>query len=83
MKGKHAGQVFKIASAPVQAELSGPYFIDETNTLLLSVQHPGERTKDVNQPTSTWNPDSRGMARSAVIGIEGPLLNKILDGKIL
>ena len=51
--GKDAGNVIRVASAPKDAELTGPWFSPDGKTLFLSVQHPGEQTKDVNNPTST------------------------------
>jgi uncharacterized protein len=33
---------FLFGTAPMDAELTGPYFAPDTKTLFLSVQHPGE-----------------------------------------
>jgi uncharacterized protein len=61
--------VFQFASGPVESELTGPFFTPDGKTLFLAVQHPGELTKDVNEPTSTW-PDG-DIPRPAVIAITG------------
>ena len=51
------------------------FFSSNGKTLFLSVQHPGEQTTDLNNPTSRW--PNGGLPKSSVITIEGPLLNKI------
>jgi secreted PhoX family phosphatase len=61
--------VFQFASGPVESELTGPFFTPDGSTLFLAVQHPGEETKDTNEPTSTW-PDG-DIPRPAVVAITG------------
>lgn len=73
--GPHAGRAIQMASAPNDAEFTGPCFSPDGRTLFLSVQHPGERTTSETNPTSTW-PD-RKLPRSAVISLSGDLLNQI------
>lgn len=70
--GKNVGEAFQFASAPVEAELTGPSFTDDETTLFLAVQHPGEETKDINKPTSMW-PHRKGdnQPRPAVVAIRG------------
>lgn len=70
--GKNTGEAFQFASAPVEAELTGPSFTPNETTLFLSVQHPGEETKDLNNPTSKW-PHRKGdtMPRPGVVAITG------------
>lgn len=64
----------RFASGPVECEMTGPTFLG-TDTLFLSVQHPGEETEDPASPTSTW-PDGPGTEpRAAVIAIVGPFNN--------
>ncbi|WP_337098567.1 PhoX family protein [Paenibacillus sp. YIM B09110] len=62
----------QFASAPVESELTGPFFTPDEQTLFLSVQHPGENTTDLNNPTSRW-PHRAGdsKARCAVVAISG------------
>jgi len=53
-EGANKGKAMQFASAPVQAELTGPWLAPDGETLFLSVQHPGEESEDVNNPTSRW-----------------------------
>lgn len=78
--GKNAGEVIRVASAPVEAEFTGPCFSPDYKTLFLSVQHPGELSKSLDQLTSHW-PDG-GIPKSSVVTITGPLLDKIVGGKL-
>ncbi|HEU0024935.1 MAG TPA: alkaline phosphatase PhoX [Thermoleophilaceae bacterium] len=43
-RGPNKGVAFRFANGPVQAELTGPYFTPDEQTLFLNVQHPGEQT---------------------------------------
>jgi hypothetical protein len=76
--GKMAGSVIRVASAPVEAELTGPCFARDYKTLFLSVQHPGEMSQDVAHLTSTW-PDG-SIPKSAVVTIGGETLQKLIEG---
>ena len=73
--GAQAGQVIQIASAPVDAELTGLCFSPDYKSLFLSVQHPGEKTKDLNNPTSVW--PAGKTPKPSVVVIEGPLLESL------
>ncbi len=75
--GKDAGKVIRVASAPRDAEFTGPWFSPDGKTLFLSVQHPGEQTKDLNNPTSKWPFDKDGIPRPAVVAIKGALIEKM------
>ncbi|BAO77034.1 PhoX family protein [Winogradskyella sp. PG-2] len=75
--GKDAGKVIRIASAPKDAELTGPWFSPDGKTLFLSVQHPGEQTKNINNPTSTWPFDGDNIPKPAVVAITGDLIEKM------
>jgi secreted PhoX family phosphatase len=75
--GKDAGKVIRVASAPKDAELTGPWFSPDGKTLFLSVQHPGEQTKDLNNPTSKWPFDSDNIPKPAVVAITGDLIEKM------
>ncbi|MFD2701263.1 PhoX family protein [Paenibacillus shunpengii] len=70
--GKSQGQALQFASGPKDSELTGPYFTPDEQTLFISVQHPGEMTTDLNNPTSTW-PHRKGdkKARCGVAAISG------------
>ncbi|OMP66668.1 PhoX family protein [Domibacillus epiphyticus] len=70
--GDAMGEAYQFASAPVEAELTGPCFTDDETTLFLAVQHPGEETEDKNNPTSMW-PHRKGdnQPRPSVVAITG------------
>lgn len=70
LKGKNAGQIFQFASAPNDAEFTGPSFSADGKTLFLSVQHPGIGTRDLSKPTSRWPDRGEHFPRSAVIQID-------------
>lgn len=71
MSGPHAGRAYQVASAPTDAEFTGPTFSPDHKTLFLSVQHPGAETMDPQHPTSTW-PDRNGLPKSSVIAVKIP-----------
>ena len=75
--GEEAGKVIRVASAPKDAELTGPWFSPDGKTLFLSVQHPGEQTKDLKNPTSKWPFDEDNIPKSAVVAIKGDLIEKM------
>ena len=76
--GVQAGEIIQVASAPVDAEFTGPCFSPDGKTLFLSVQHPGERSPSISNLTSTW-PNKQGIPKSSVITIEGELINKLTN----
>ena len=75
--GQDSGKVIRVASAPKDAELTGPWFSPDRKTLFLSVQHPGEQTRDKNNPTSKWPFDKDGIPKPAVVAISGDLIEKM------
>ncbi|MBQ4821849.1 alkaline phosphatase PhoX [Aquimarina sp. MMG016] len=75
--GQDAGKIIRVASAPRDAELTGPWFSPDGKTLFLSVQHPGEQTMDLNNPNSTWPFDKDNIPKPAVVAITGDLIEKI------
>ena len=82
--GKDMGKAIQVASAPNDAELTGPCFSPDGRTLFLSVQHPGEKTTDLSSPSSIWPKNDSLLPRPAVICIQGPALdqlNQIIDGE--
>ena len=70
--GPNAGEAIQFASAPIEAELTGPWFTPDEKTLFLAIQHPGEETSDLSKPTSMW-PHRTGdtMPRPSVVAITG------------
>lgn len=70
--GSYAGQVIQVASAPVDAEFTGPCFSPDGKTLFLSVQHPGELSSLNGPYTSHWpEGGTESKPLSAVIAISG------------
>ena len=74
--GPSAGRPQQFASAPCEAELTGPSLTPDERTLFLSVQHPGERfgirgIDGVSAPRgSTWPSTTPGSApRPGVVAI--------------
>jgi secreted PhoX family phosphatase len=76
--GSLKGIPIQLASAPIDAEFTGPLFSEDWKTLFLCVQHPGEYSQSKKQLSSRW-PDG-DFPRSSVITLQGPLLDKILQG---
>lgn len=79
--GPSAGIPILVATAPVDAELTGPWFSPDYKTLFLSVQHPGSGTaKNLKRPTSTFPHGKAGkLPRPAVVAIEGPLFETLMS----
>jgi secreted PhoX family phosphatase len=69
MSGDAYGQVFRFASAPAGAELTGIVFAPDKQTLFCSIQHP----------TKEWPHGPGGQARSSVVAIQGSLIDKLLS----
>ncbi|MBM9502277.1 DUF839 domain-containing protein [Leptospira sp. 201903071] len=67
--GTDSGKAFQFASAPVGAELTGLWFTPDEKELFVSVQHPGETTKDYRNPTSHWPQGGNSIPRPGVIAI--------------
>jgi secreted PhoX family phosphatase len=80
LHGENAGRAFRVASAPVEAELTGPTFSADGKTLFLSVQHPGEESKSLDTLTSHWPEGGTSIPRSAVVAIQGPALDQLTAG---
>lgn len=79
LSGRHAGEVIQVASAPVGAEFTGPRFMPD-GTLLLSVQHPGERGHDSNYRPSHWPDGGDSEPVPCVVQISGPSLQNLIKG---
>lgn len=74
--GVNAGKVIQMASAPNDAEFTGPCFGPD-GSLFLSVQHPGETSPGPWELTSNW-PDGPGtIPKPGVIVIKGALLQDL------
>jgi len=77
--GKKAGEIIQIASAPNDSEFTGIFFHPNENTLFLSVQHPGDNSKDLLNLTSHWPLGRNSLPKSSVIAISGNSMNKLLN----
>lgn len=80
MSGKQAGIPIRIATAPVEAELTGLAFNEDESTLFVSVQHPGYKSTTLRKPTSRWPEGGDNMPKSSVVMIRGEafsLLNEV------
>ena len=61
----------QFASGPVESEMTGPAFTPDARTLFLAVQHPGEESESVENPSSTWPHDGDGIPKPSVVAITG------------
>lgn len=75
--GEDAGKLFQVASAPNEAEFTGLCFAPDRETLFVSVQHPGERSVDLENLTSHWPGGGTTVPRSAVVAITGDLIREL------
>lgn len=78
MSGSNAGKIFQVASAPVDAELTGPYFSPDGKYLFLSVQHPGEKSKSMDDLRSHWPDGGSSEPRSSVVVISGEAMDELM-----
>jgi secreted PhoX family phosphatase len=78
MLGVNAGKPYLVATAPIEAEFTGPCFSPDFKTLFLSVQHPSEESKSLDKLTSHWPEGGTSVPRSAVVAISGPALSKLI-----
>jgi hypothetical protein len=77
MEGTNAGKTFQVASAPVDAEFTGPCFSPDFQTLFLCVQHPGDNSKSLTELTSHFPEGGNSMPKSCLVGIDGKSLAEI------
>jgi secreted PhoX family phosphatase len=61
----------QFASGPVESEMTGPAFTPDGRTLFLAVQHPGEESESVDNPSSTWPHDGTGIPKPSTVAITG------------
>lgn len=78
MSGADAGRAFRIATAPKEAEFTGPCFSPDGKSLFLSVQHPGANSNSLQELTSHWPGGGSSVPRPSVIALSGPLFDQIL-----
>lgn len=78
MRGPYAGQVFKMASAPVGAEFTGLCFVHDGEELIMSVQHPSEESTSMDHLSSHWPEGGDTLPRSSVVVISGSLMKELV-----
>ena len=79
MAGPLMGNVYQVASAPVNAEFTGISFTPDGKRMIVSVQHPGEKSKSLKDLKSHWPEGGSSIPRPAVVQISGPSLEKLLS----
>lgn len=79
LRGQHAGKIIRVATAPRDAEFTGPCFSPDHQSLFICVQHPGETTENLDQLTSHW-PDG-GMPKSSVVILSGSTISYLLSSE--
>lgn len=72
--GDNAGKAFRFASGPAECEMTGPTWLG-SDTLVLSVQHPGEESASLEELSSHWPEGGDAQPRSGVVAIIGPFGN--------
>lgn len=77
--GERAGELIRVATAPNDAEFTGPFFHPNGKYLFLSVQHPGESTISLDALTSHWPEGGDRIPKSGVIVISGDSLENLLS----
>lgn len=80
--GQNAGKPIQIASAPFDAELTGPCFTPDGKTLFLSVQHPGSESKSLDELSSHWPLGGTNLPKPSVVCITGSTLEAITTGNL-
>jgi len=66
-----------MATAPVNAEFTGPWFSPDGKSLFLSVQHPGEYSTAADSLLSHWPGGGDSYPKPSVVLIQGKLLEQI------
>lgn len=69
--GSNKGKAFRFAAGPVDTEMCGMCFSPDESTMFLSVQHPGEGSGSINNPTSRWPDFGSEHPKPAVVAITG------------
>jgi len=78
LSGPYAGEVIRVAEGPMDSELTGLCITPDKTGLFLSVQHPGELSKDAAKPTSHWPRGGSEIPRPCVVEIRGKFMEQVL-----
>jgi secreted PhoX family phosphatase len=76
--GERSGEILRVATAPVDAELTGVSFAPDSNELFVCVQHPGSSSSSLTDLSSSWPGESGDIPKSAVVVINGPFMDDLL-----
>jgi len=69
--GSSKGKAFRFAAGPVDSEMCGTCFSPDESAMFMSVQHPGEGSGSINNPTSRWPDFGSEHPKPAVVAITG------------
>ena len=69
--GSSKGKAFRFAAGPVDSEMCGTCFSPDESAMFMSVQHPGEGSGSINNPTSRWPDFGNEPPKPAVVAITG------------
>jgi uncharacterized protein len=71
-EGPDVGKAFRFAVGPIEAEMTGPVWTPDGKTLFLAVQHPGEDSESLENPTSTFAArQGTNIPRPTLVAISG------------
>ncbi|MDV6376048.1 PhoX family protein [Deinococcus arenicola] len=71
-EGPNAGEAYRFAVGPTDAEMTGPVFSPDGKTLFVSVQHPGEDSESLDKLTSNFAAAAGSKTpRPTLVAIEG------------
>jgi secreted PhoX family phosphatase len=69
--GDYKGKAFRFASGPVDTEMCGTCFTPDESTMFMSIQHPGEGSLTIENPTSRWPDYGNELPKPAVVAVTG------------
>ena len=69
--GNSKGKAFRFAAGPKDTEMCGTCFSPDESAMFLSIQHPGENTLSLTNPTSRWPDFGNELPKPAVVAITG------------
>lgn len=70
-RGRNKGKAFRFAAGPADTEMCGTCFSPDESAMFLSIQHPGENTLSLDNPTSRWPDYDNELPKPAVVAITG------------
>lgn len=76
--GERKGEILRVATAPVDAELTGISFALDSNDLFVCVQHPGSSSPDLQSLSSSWPGQTGEIPKSGIVVLNGPFMDDLL-----